>query len=161
MTAHRVLKGALAGLCAGLIASYVMDKAQSVVQGDSEGGGESATTKAADLISEAVTDEPVPKARKPQAGQLVHYAFGASLGLLYGALAARWRGVTAGFGAVFGVGVALVADEGLVPALRLGPPPTDTSAKIHLYGLVSHLIFGISLEASRRVLESTLIGARK
>jgi putative membrane protein len=129
-----------------------MERVQSLIQGPSGGDEESATTKAADRVSEAVTNEPVPKVQKQRAGQLVHYAFGAGLGLLYGALATQWRGLTAGFGALFGLGVALVADEGLVPALRLGPPPTDVSPKTHLYSLASHLVFGASLEAGRRIL---------
>lgn len=156
MSATRILKGAAIGLVAGLAASFVMEKAQSVLQGDAEGGGESSTTKAADKLSQATTGAAVPKPDKPKAGELVHYGFGAALGLVYGAVAAQWRGVTAGFGSLFGLGVALAADELLVPALGLGPWPTETPPKTHAFGVASHLVFGLSLEAVRRALDELI-----
>jgi hypothetical protein len=157
MSGSSILKGAVIGVAAGLAASWVMEQAQSAMQGgQSGGGGESSTTKAADKVSETVADRPVAKPNKAKAGELVHYGFGAALGLVYGALASRWRGVTAGFGALFGVGVALGADEILVPALGLGPWPKDTSPKTHAYSLASHLVFGVALEAVRRAFDEAL-----
>jgi putative membrane protein len=156
MSVARVLKGAAIGLVAGLAASWVMERAQAALQGGAGGEGESATTRAADKVSQAVAGRAVPKPDKPKAGAAVHYGFGAALGLIYGAVAAQWRGVTAGLGAVFAIGVALVADEALVPALGLGPSPADTPPKTHAYSLASHLVFGVTLEAVRRALGRAL-----
>jgi len=41
-------------------------------------------------------------------------------------------------------------NEMAVPALQLGPPPTEAKPKDHALGVASHLIFGTALDASRR-----------
>jgi hypothetical protein len=50
---------------------------------------EDATVKVADGIARWVLDRPLPEDKKPLAGNLVHYAFGASVGAL--TLGARTR----------------------------------------------------------------------
>lgn len=159
---RQLLRSTVIGVTAGLSAAWIMDRFQAVVgaaSGDDGGGGgeeKPTTVKAAEMLSETVAGEPVPERYDKPAGPAVHYGFGAFLGGLYGAWGAVMPSVRSGFGTAYGAGVALVADEALVPAAGLTPPPQDVPAKTHAYGLVSHLVFGVALEGSRRVFERAI-----
>ena len=128
-----------------------MDKLSS-----SEGGGEPATQQAADRMSEAATGAPVPDDNKPVAGQAVHYITGAGLGLAYGLGVEFQPTIAAVRGAAFGLGTAIILDEAAVPAAGVGEPPWRTSPGTHLYSAVAHLVFGVTAEASRRVVRRAL-----
>jgi len=151
----KLLAGAAAGIVAGVLASFAMDRFQAAVTAlspsdDSGGGDDPATVKAAEMVTQ------VPEADKPLAGQLVHYAVGTGLGLLYGILAEVKPGITAGYGTAFGTGTAALLDEAAVPAVGLGEAPRKTDATTHLYGLASHLIFGLVAELARSQVRATL-----
>ncbi len=125
----RLLRSTVIGIAAGLSASWIMDRFQVAVSAasGSEAGEEDepATAKAADAVSKAATGEPVPDECEAPAGSAVHYGFGALVGGLYGALGEILPGIRAGFGTAYGAGVAVVADEALVPAVGLAPPPQE------------------------------------
>lgn len=158
MTARSAWRGAAAGLAAGLVAAAAMDLFQRGVAKlqDNDSGGESATTRAADRVSEAATGEPVPEPRKPAAGQAVHYAFGALLGTGYGVLAEYWPQATTGAGAPFGLAAAALVDETAVPLAGLGSPPWQAPLSTHAYSAASHLVFGTAAEATRRLTRAAL-----
>ena len=44
----------------------------------------------------------------------------------------------------------LGADEIMVPALKLSPPPADSPMKTHICGLASHLVYGLTVDGVRR-----------
>ncbi len=103
---------AAAGLVAGLAASFVMDRFQAGVAAlsSSESDAEPATEKAADKVSQMVVGHDIPDDRKPLAGQVVHYALGAGLGIAY-AVAAEYRpSVTAGYGTAFAAATTALLD---------------------------------------------------
>ena len=85
----RVIRGALCGAVAGVIASFAMDRFQAVAGSllSTGGGGEPATERAADAISRRILGREVAPSAKPLAGQAVHYALGAALGVIYGVVA--------------------------------------------------------------------------
>ena len=152
MNPRHVVKGALAGAGAGVFASFAMNRFQALVSrlgsGSGGGGGEPSTVKAAErIVGHGIADD-----EKARAGNAVHYGFGTALGLLYGVAAEAEPWVTAGFGLPFGVAVAAVADEALVPAAGLSGPPWESPPSTHAYSLASHLVFGAALEAARRAL---------
>jgi putative membrane protein len=177
-----VWKGLAAGLVGGLVASWTMNRFQDVWfklteefgqsaeessagGGDSEsrqaqGGGEEqtddATVKAASAISEGVFDHELTKSEKRWAGPAVHYAFGTSVGGLYGAVAELAPEVTAGAGLPFGAAFWLVADEGAVPLLGLSKGPTEYPLSTHAYALASHFVYGLTAEAVRRAVRGAL-----
>src|SRR5260370_4819947 len=102
-----VLKGLAAGLIGGFVASWVMEEFQagwtkvsetlseSPEKGSSDHTGEQgevtqeepATVKAAEAISEGVFGHELTPSEKEIAGPAVHYALGASVCGLYGAVA--------------------------------------------------------------------------
>lgn len=155
----RLLRGAVAGLVAGVVASFAMDRFQALVSSlsDSDDDSEPATAKAADKVAEAVTGAPVAKAQQPLAGQMVHYAVGAGLGIAYG-IAAEFRPqVATGYGSLFALGTAALLDETAVPAAGLGPRPWESGIGTHAYSIASHLVFGAIAELTRRQVAGTLV----
>ena len=158
-TPTSVAKGAIAGMVAGIVASWAMEAFQVAWQkgaASSPPKGDPATVKAARKVSKAVSGRAIAQSDKKQSGEVVHYATGVALGLVYGMTAERLPVVTAGLGTAFGGTIALALDEGAAPALGLAPPPTQTPPSSHLFGLVSHLVFGLAAESSRRVVRAVL-----
>lgn len=153
--ARRVIEGAVIGAAAGLAASWMMSnfhetwKAASTV---GQNGDEPNTVKAVDAVAEVTIGEPVPEEYRKPAGTAVHYCFGAFLGAIYGVGVELRPATSAGFGTAYGSAVSLVADEMAMPALGFSPPASEVAASTHLRGFVSHLVFGASLEAARRLL---------
>ncbi len=155
MTVPAPIIAAAAGIVAGLAASWVMNAYQARTAslfglGDSD--EDPATVRVADTVSEATVGAPIPRHRRDAAGDIVHYATGAGLGLVYAPLVWAWPGAATGFGTLFGVTVALVLDDLIVPEFGLGEWPWRTPASTHLYGISSHIVFGAVLEGGRRAL---------
>lgn len=165
-----IWKGTVAGLAGGLAASWVMNEFQAgwsaaakkmKQNGNSNGNSsesenqkpeesENATMKAAGKVSETVLNTQLSKDEKKKAGPFVHYAFGAAMGGLYGALAEGIPEVKYGFGLPFGAALFVGADEIAVPALGLSQSPKETKVEDHIYGLVSHFVYGTTTELVRR-----------
>jgi len=165
-----IWKGMLVGLIAGLAAAWTMDRFQDVwlavsppddsekkkdegrASADDEESQDDATVKAASAISEGLFEHKLSRAEKKIAGPAVHYAVGATSGIVYGIASEFLPEVTMGFGLPYGTAFWLVVDEGAVPLLRLSKPPTAYPASTHIYALASHLVFGATAEGVRRLL---------
>lgn len=135
------------------------DKARQQGQGGnpSQRDAEDATTKAADKVIGNVLDRPLSKQEKKQAGPIVHYVFGSSMGAMYGAAAELLPDVaTRGFGTLFGAALFAIADEIAVPALGLSGKPTESPLSSHVYALASHLVYGATTEGVRRAAVAAL-----
>lgn len=163
-----LVKGMAAGLLGGLVGSWAMTKFQEVAPADKfarllgekedEGGDEEqqepaepTTVKAAEAVSTRVFGRELADFEKQWAGPMVHYSFGSSLGAIFGAAAEVRPDFTLGAGMPFGVVVWLLADEIGVAAMKLSGPPWQHRASTHIYALLSHLVFGLSAEAVRRL----------
>jgi putative membrane protein len=81
----------------------------------------------------------------------VHYGYGTAAGGLYGALAEVWPNAKIGFGMGYGIALWLLGSETALPALRLGPPPTDVPPHKHADNLAAHVCYGLTLDFVRRV----------
>ena len=98
---QRIGRGAFAGLAAGLAASWAMNQFQSLwlkasqelerqpkAQGQGDSGSqtesEDATMKAADKLSRTFLHRPLSQDEKKKVGPIIHYAFGSTMGALYG-----------------------------------------------------------------------------
>ncbi len=77
--------------------------------------------KAAEAIVHTATGDHLSRAEKEKGGPIVHYAFGALTGGLYGGLAEYSSKVTSGFGTSFGGALFSTADLLAVP--RIQPRP--------------------------------------
>jgi uncharacterized membrane protein YagU involved in acid resistance len=112
--------------------------------------GENATVKTAEAISENIFDHELEKTEQPTAGNAVHYAFGTTVGAIYGAAAEVAPVTSFGYGLPFGTALFIGADEIAVPALGLSEPPTEIPLSKHAYGLSSHLVYGLTADIVRR-----------
>jgi putative membrane protein len=167
---HRdeVWKGIAAGMAGGIVASYVMNEFQTVTKKLSEKSspgkgkgearkneGEDATVKTAEAISDAVGHK-LSRKEKKAAGPAVHYAFGATMGGVFGALAELSPKTAAVAGMPFGTALWLAADEVAVPALGLSKKPSESPASVHAYALASHLVYGVTTNVVRRLVRRVL-----
>ena len=158
-TGVRLLRGLVAGAVAGAVASFAMDRFQvlaSPLLPSSGGDREPATELAADAVAQIVGGRDLPEEDKPLAGQAVHYLMAVGLGIAYGIAAEFKPGVTVGYGAGFGIGVATFLDEGIVPAVGLGSAPWKADLATNAYSYISHLVFGSASEFVRRQVAATL-----
>ena len=164
MSRNRIAAGTLAGLIGGLVGAWAMNEFQAIagemrnvererqhVPQENQSDSEDATMKAADQFSRAFAHHPLSKQQKQQLGPVVHYLFGAAMGALYGATAAVFPAASTGFGTLFGAALFAIADEGAVPALGLSKKPQEYPASSHAMALASHLVWGTTTEAVRRI----------
>jgi len=163
----KILKGMLAGAVGGLVASWTMNEFQKVwaaaekritggKQGHDEGqqnteDAEDATMKTADRISQALQSRHLTGDEKKKAGPVVHYAFGALMGAVYGASVEVNPAANALAGIPFGAILFSAADEVVLPVLGLSDKPAAYPLSTHVYGLVSHAVYGVTTETVRRI----------
>jgi putative membrane protein len=114
------------------------------------------TVKVAEVITRPLLNRELRQSEKKIAGSVVHYAFGALVGGLYGVLSEVTPLACAGFGIAYGTAAWLVADEMMVPALKLSQHPQEYSFSQHLGGLGAHLVYGATTEAMRRSLRAAV-----
>lgn len=161
-------RGIVAGVAAGLVASWVMNvfmagpgkKLQQAVESpeerqkksmESEEPKEDATMKAADAVVNVATGgKHLSWQARQTAGPVVHYAFGALMGGLYGGLAEIWPAVRAGCGTTFAAALFAGADLIAVPALRLGSSPDELPLSAEASPLAAHIVYGLTTELVRR-----------
>ncbi len=158
--------GFIAGAIGGLFASCVMDlfialwnmverayKGPPPDEGETAPLGEDATVKTARALAEPILHRELTKAEAQEAGPIVHYAFGAAVGAVYGGVAAKAPMVKTGAGAAWGTAVWLTADETIVPALGLsGPRPEKNAVAAKAKTLGAHLVYGSTTHYVRRLL---------
>ena len=153
----KVYKGVIAGAIGGWTASWIMTRFQFLLahalgQTDPhEGQGEDATVKTAQRISSEVLGHELSAEEMEAAGPLVHYSYGMGIGAVYGGLAQAHKITTSGFGSAYGAAAWALGEEIAVPALGLGRKPAETPLSQHFQTLAAHLVYGITLEAVRRL----------
>ena len=151
-------RGIIAGLVGGLIAAGAMSLVHKGVAAQSaeQPQGEDATVKVADGVSRWLAHRPLPEDKKPMAGSIVHYAFGASVGALYGGVVDVAPRAAAALGLPFGVAVWLGAHVIMVPALGLAAPPTRQPLPKEALEFLLHLVYGAVTEGVRRLVRQAL-----
>jgi putative membrane protein len=170
---QNLLRGVLAGMAGGLAAAWVMNafmagpgqELQQAVQSGEENRPqqapgdqpeEDATMKAADAVAHAATGEHLSRPQKEAGGPIVHYAFGALTGALYGGLAEYSPSVRSGFGTSFGGILFSTADLLAVPILNLGPSPADQPASALASPFAAHIVYGVTTELVRRLFRAVI-----
>jgi uncharacterized membrane protein YagU involved in acid resistance len=100
----------------------------------------------------ALAGQTLTRQEEDYGGRVVHYAFGTSVGALYGCATEGAPWLAAGLGLPFGAAVWVAADLAAVPLLGLSKPPTEYPAWINRYALAAHLVYGLTTEGARRCL---------
>jgi putative membrane protein len=155
-----LLRGVFAGVVGGLVASWVMNQYFVAVakateatteqpQQQDQKEGEDSTQLVADAIASRVIGRHLDKEEKEKAGPIVHYAFGALMGGVYGGIAEYSSSARTGFGTLFGSVLFVGAHEIAVPALGFGKPPTQQPVSDQLSHWVGHMVYGATVELVR------------
>jgi uncharacterized membrane protein YagU involved in acid resistance len=117
------------------------------------------TAKVADKIVGIAGHELSPEGKK-KGGMVVHYAFGTLMGALYGTALEfaprKYRRKAIESGLVMATALFAGADEVALPALGLTGSPTETPPSAHVYGLVSHLVYGVTAGVVTRSLRKIM-----
>lgn len=151
-------RGAAAGLVGGLLAAGAMSLAHRVLAERSPEAQAGPSSRPEDptvkVASEAtrLAGYRLRKEHKASAGSIVHYAFGAVVGALYGATAEIAPRAKTALGLPFGAAVWLGAHVVAVPALGLAGSPVHQplGKEAEEFGL--HLLYGSVTELGRRLL---------
>lgn len=180
---RRLMRGTLAGIAGGVAASWAMnifmsnvgDKLTQSLMSDEDRleqhlhqqeqqqeqteepkePKEDATMKAAEgIVHEVTGGRHLSHEERKQAGPVVHYAFGALVGGLYGALAECSHWTSLGFGTVFGALLFASADLIGVPAFGLGPSPAEQPIAAQATPLAAHLVYGATTDLVRRAIRA-------
>ena len=154
--------GLIVGAISGLAGTVVMTQFQKTwnkiskdieknkSEADAKSGEEQkedSTMKAAGKISEEI-GRPLSREGRKKAGPWVHYAFGTSVGAVFGVATemepASVRGINpVVVGTAYGTVVFLAAHEVAVPALKLSSNPLKEPIQDQIAEFVSHLLYGI------------------
>jgi putative membrane protein len=175
-----MIAGAIGGLVASWIMNVFMEKAGSTVQraaqhldgtahrqqpsarSDRNEPNDSkpkidATMKTADAVFSTVTGGRHLSIQGMQkSGPIVHYAFGALMGALYGGAAEYVPATRAGFGTVFASALFTGADLITVPALHLSGSSSGEPVSSLAAPLSAHIVYGVTTEAVRRVVRAAI-----
>lgn len=113
---------------------------------------EPATEKAASNLTELATGTPLSERGQRTLGPVLHHVFGAAVGAVYGAAAARAPQVAAGGGLPYSALVWIGAAETGLPLVGLSRFPAAYPWTRHVASLLSHFAFGATLETIRRTM---------
>ena len=94
-------------------------------------------------------------AQRLRAQNVIHYGMGAGLGVAYFAAASRWPGARRGRGSLAGLAIYAGAHGSLLPALGIQRPPWRLAPAAVAWESMSHLVFGVALEAAHSALKRT------
>ncbi len=170
-----LLRGVLAGAAGGLLAGWVMNQFQAgpgqalsnavetpaeqaeLKRQSEQSDGEDATMKAADAIASTLTGgRHLTWEQRQKDGPIVHYAFAAITGGVYGGLAEYSSLVRSGLGTTFGSALFAGGDLLAVPALKLGPKVGEYPASSLAAPYAAHLVYGVTTELVRRLARAIL-----
>jgi hypothetical protein len=121
---------------------------------------EPGSMQAASALAEPVLGRSLTEREKEIGGPVVHYLFGVAAGAMYGAAAETDGSVTSGAGVPYGITLWLVADEIGMHAAGFATRPDDYPLSRHAAALATHIVFGVTVEALRRMLRGMPAAAR-
>ena len=144
-----VAKVILIGFIGGLIASGAKSICELIAPPRAE-GVQSPLGNALDAMSMAVTGEPMGEGLKSIGEPALHFLFGAGAGAVYALIERKLPLIRAGYGVLFGIVFWLLLHEIALPLMGLSPTPAQMTLWEQGNELVTHIVFGVVLEAVRR-----------
>ena len=106
----------------------------------------------ADRAAVALGHDALTAYQRLRVQRLVHYGFGAALGVAYSAAASRWPTMSRGRGALAGLAIYAGTHASVLPVLGIQRPPWRLAPAAVAWESTSHVVFGTALEAARRAL---------
>jgi putative membrane protein len=150
-TTQAVLAGMLAGALGGFVGSF------------SKIGGEVvypprpyARISPPALLAEHIVGHPLAPAQASVVSAAVHFGFGTVIGAVYGIAGEFAPIVRVGFGTGFGLVLQIMTHETLVPLAGLDQPPLQQPFRDHASEILTHLLYGLTVEAIRRMIRAKI-----
>jgi putative membrane protein len=148
---RNLAKGILAGLAAGLVATAAKTLVEKIYPPRVHGGPEPPAKLAEKTAGHELA--PVPKA---VASETIHWVFGATAGVAYGALAEFYPAATSRDGIGFGMALMALTHESTLPAMGLSAAPAQQSPRERTSEMASHIVYGLAAETTRRIVRKML-----
>jgi putative membrane protein len=168
----RLFSGLAAGFIGGIVATWVLDKYQqgalevtrraenavgagSVLSHHQEiqlRGQQRAHAETADRLAKSTLGKGLSRRQRRDAVPIIHYAVGALAGGAYGLAAELIPAVRAGYGTGYASLLFMGGSQSLLPGFGFGVQNNGAQGD----GLSGHLVYGATLEATRRVLRRIL-----
>lgn len=102
------------------------------------------------VLAEKLAGHPLSEQQKTIASQAFHWTSGSLAGAIYGGVAEVAPIVTVGYGVGFGLVVLLLTHESTLPLLGLSKPPTQLPMREQSSEVLTHALYGFSVEVVRR-----------
>jgi uncharacterized protein DUF1440 len=106
----------------------------------------------AEALGEILLGRRLSRQEKLRGAAAVHYVVGGAVAAGYAAAVDFYPRLRAGSGAAFGILFWLLADELIMPWLRLNAKASEYSALMHLNSLGEHIVYGMTVEVVRGAL---------
>ncbi len=104
----------------------------------------------ADRVARRLGLGPLDTPTKLRVQNVIHYAFGAQSGALYGALVEAFPRASIGVGTVAGAALYAASHGSTLPLLGIQAAPWRLPRAAFAWEFTSHLLFGLALELGRR-----------
>ena len=151
------LSGLLLGAAAGAIGVWVLDRVDWALYRSEDEATRRRTQEVrpdgldpAHVVANKIAHAfgiPLNPPQPHPAGMAVHYAIGIAPAAAYGAFRDRLPELGGARGALFGLGLFLMQDEGLNSLLGLSARQRDYPWEDHARGLAAHLAYGMVVDA--------------
>jgi putative membrane protein len=149
--AKSLAKGLLAGLIGGLVATAAKTLAEKIYPPRTHGEPEPPA-----VLADKLAGHELVGVQKGAAVETIHWSFGALTGAAYGALAEYYPAATAKDGAGFGMALASLTHEGVLPAMGLSAEPEAQTTRERTSEMATHVVYGIVTETVRRFVRKLL-----
>ena len=106
----------------------------------------------ADRVARAFGHGGLTAPERVRVQRVIHYGFGAGLGVAYSVVARRWPAASRGRGTLAGLGIYAGTHGSVLPALGIQLPPWRLAPAAVAWESISHVVWGTALEAVRRAL---------
>ncbi|WP_420453159.1 DUF1440 domain-containing protein [Ilumatobacter sp.] len=106
----------------------------------------------ADRVARRTRGSELSDDERSTAMESIHYAFGTAAGVAYAVAVTHDRRAAVGFGAAAGAGLFLATHASSLPLIGIQGRPDQMPRAWWIWELGSHLVFGMTIEALRRVL---------
>jgi len=146
-----LLKGALAGLVGGLVGTAVKSVAEEFFPPRAP-----STESPPVVLAEKVAGAETVEGHEDAVEQGIHWTFGVTTGMTYGALVEASPRLSTGYGIPFGAALFAMTHGASVPALGLEDPPTERPLSLQTNEFVTHLFYGVAVDLTRRFVREML-----
>ena len=141
----------MAGLVGGLVGTAVKTVAEEFFPPRSP-----STESPPVVAAEKLVGTSVVTGHEDAVEQGIHWTFGVSTGMTYGALAEASPTLSAGYGVPFGAALFAMTHGSTVPALGLEDPPTERPVYRQTNEFITHLMYGVAVDVTRRFVRKML-----